>query len=96
MNEVTEAHFDWIQSRLGVMFFEDTAAAFSNLHRAGSGHVYFSLKDEVGQVRAVMFRSAARRIPFELEEGAEVVVYADVSIYAQRGDLQLIIRQVEP
>jgi len=68
----------------------------SNLHAARSGHVYFSLKDEAGQVRAALFRSAARRLPFELEEGAEVVVQADVSIYAARGDLQLIVRQVEP
>ncbi len=68
----------------------------SNLHRARSGHVYFSLKDEVGQVRAVLFRGSARRIPFELEEGSEVVVHADLSIYEARGDLQLIVRQVEP
>ena len=68
----------------------------SNLHAARSGHVYFSLKDEDGQVRAALFRSAARRLPFELEEGAEVVVQADVSIYAARGDLQLIVRHVEP
>jgi exodeoxyribonuclease VII large subunit len=68
----------------------------SNLHLARSGHAYFSLKDESGQVRAALFRSAARRVPFELEEGAEVVVHADVSIYTARGDLQLIVRQVEP
>jgi exodeoxyribonuclease VII large subunit len=68
----------------------------SNLHAARSGHIYFSLKDEAGQVRAALFRSAARRLPFELEEGAEVVVQADVSIYAARGDLQLIVRHVEP
>jgi exodeoxyribonuclease VII large subunit len=68
----------------------------TDLHRAGSGHVYFSLKDESGRVKAALFRSAARRLPFELEDGAEVVVYADVQIYAQRGDLQLIVREVEP
>jgi exodeoxyribonuclease VII large subunit len=68
----------------------------SNLHQAGSGHVYFSLKDDIGQVRAALFRAAARRVPFELEEGMEIVVYADVSIYAVRGDLQLIVRAVEP
>lgn len=68
----------------------------SNLHRARSGHVYFSLKDDAGQVRAALFRSAARRVPFELEEGSEVIVYADVTIYETRGDLQLIVRQVEP
>ncbi len=68
----------------------------SNLHRAASGHVYFTLKDEDGQVRAAMFRSVARRTPFDLEAGAEVLVFAEVSIYAARGDLQLIVREVEP
>ena len=68
----------------------------SNLHRAASGHAYFSLKDDQGQLKAALFRSAARRIPFEIEEGSEIVVYADVSIYSARGDLQLIVRHVEP
>ncbi len=68
----------------------------SNLHRAASGHSYFTLKDEEGQIRAVLFRGAAGRIPFEIEEGLEVVVLAEVSIYAARGDLQLIIRRLEP
>ncbi len=68
----------------------------SNLHEAASGHIYFSLKDDLGQVRAALFRSAARRIPFDIEEGSEIVVHADVSIYAARGDLQLIVRHVEP
>jgi len=68
----------------------------SNLHRAGSGHVYFSLKDETAQIRAVLFRSAARRVPFDLEEGIQVLVFADVGVYAARGDLQLVVRDVEP
>jgi exodeoxyribonuclease VII large subunit len=68
----------------------------SNLHRARSGHCYFTLKDSEGQVRAALFRSAAARVPFEIEEGLEVLVYAEVGIYAARGDLQLIVRQVEP
>ena len=68
----------------------------SNLHRASSGHTYFTLKDEQGQIRAALFRSAARRVPFEIEEGLEIVVSADVSIYAARGDLQLVVRDLEP
>lgn len=68
----------------------------SNLHRASSGHIYFTLKDEEGQIRAALFRSAARRVPFDLEEGLEIVVCADVGIYAARGDLQLVVRDVEP
>jgi len=68
----------------------------SNLHRAGSGHAYFTLKDEGAQIRAALFRGTAARIPFDPEEGLEVVVYADVTIYPQRGDLQLIVRHLEP
>jgi len=68
----------------------------SNLHLASSGHVYFSLKDESGQLRAAMFRSAARSLAFEPEDGLEVLVYAEVSLYEARGDLQLIVRRLEP
>lgn len=68
----------------------------SNLHAAGSGHAYFTLKDEAGQMRAVLFRANARRVRFELEEGLEVVAEVEVSIYAARGDLQLIVQQLEP
>jgi len=68
----------------------------SNLHNARSGHTYFTLKDEDGQLRAALFRGNAGRIRFDLEEGLEVVAEAEVSIYAARGDLQLIVRSLEP
>lgn len=68
----------------------------SNLHAARSGHAYFTLKDADGQIRAALFRGQASRLRFALEEGLEVVVEAEVSIYAARGDLQLIVRSVEP
>ena len=68
----------------------------SNLHRARSGHVYFTLKDDEAQIRAALFRGAARRLEFEPEDGLEVLVHAEVRIYSPRGDLQLIVRQLEP
>ncbi|MBW2666902.1 MAG: exodeoxyribonuclease VII large subunit [Deltaproteobacteria bacterium] len=68
----------------------------SNLHRARSGHLYFTLKDDAGQVRAALFRNAARSLAFEPEDGLEVLVYGDLSVYEARGDLQLIVRQLEP
>ena len=68
----------------------------SNLRRVGSGHSYFSLVDADAQVKAVLFRGAAQRTPFELEEGMEVLVYTEVNVYEARGDLQLVVRQVEP
>jgi exodeoxyribonuclease VII large subunit len=68
----------------------------SNLRRAPSGHCYFTLKDDQAQLRAALFRSAAVRLPFDPEDGLEVVVEAEVTVYAARGDLQLIVRQMEP
>lgn len=68
----------------------------SNLRRPGSGHAYFTLKDDDAQIRAVLFQGIARRLAFEPEDGLEVLVYAEVTLYEPRGDLQLIVRQLEP
>jgi exodeoxyribonuclease VII large subunit len=68
----------------------------SNLRRAGSGHCWFTLKDGDAQLRAVLFRGDADRLPFEIEDGLAVLAFADVSLYAARGDLQLVVRQLEP
>lgn len=61
----------------------------SNLTRAASGHVYFSLKDETAQVRCVMFRSRAQLVPWQLANGQQVDAHALVSLYESRGDFQL-------
>ena len=82
-----------LEDRVGTLW---VCGELSNLHRASSGHSYFSLKDDSAQVRAVLFRMAASRIPFEIEEGMEVLVQAQVTVYEPRGDLQLIVRHIEP
>lgn len=61
----------------------------SNLTRAASGHVYFSLKDEAAQARCVMFRSRAQSIPWKLENGQQVEARATISLYEPRGEFQL-------
>ncbi|MHC4164081.1 MAG: exodeoxyribonuclease VII large subunit, partial [Planctomycetota bacterium] len=61
-----------------------------------SGHVYFSLVDDACRVRCALFRSAARTLAFEPEDGLEVLLYGDVSIYEARGDLQIVARRLEP
>jgi len=68
----------------------------SNLRRAASGHVYFTLKDDEAQLRAVLFRAEAERLPFEPADGLEVLVFAEATVYGARGELQLRIRQLEP
>jgi exodeoxyribonuclease VII large subunit len=82
-----------LQDRVGRVWVQGEV---SNLHRAASGHAYFTLKDDRGQLRAALFRGAAGRLRFELEEGMEVIVSADVGVYEARGDLQLIVKNVEP
>ncbi len=68
----------------------------SNLVYHRSGHLYFSLKDPDGQIRAVMFHSAASRLKFQLENGMKVVARGSVSIYVRDGSYQIYVNSVEP
>lgn len=75
----------------------------SNLHRPASGHMYFTLKDENSQIRAVIFRSAGGNRPFsrtgmlfELENGMKLVCRARLSVYQPRGEYQLLVDNIEP
>jgi len=64
--------------------------------RAGSGHVYFSLKDADSEVRAILWRSAAEKLRFALESGLEVIATGGLEVYTPRGTYQLIVRRLEP
>lgn len=76
--------------RLGV------AGEISNLRKASSGHVYFTLKDEGSRLGAVLFRSAARRLRFEPEDGLLVTARGRIDVYRPRGSYQLIVSRLEP
>lgn len=67
----------------------------SNFACPASGHMYLSLKDVHSQVRCAMFKGKNRFLKFEPENGAEVLVRANVSLYEGRGEFQLIIEQME-
>lgn len=67
----------------------------SNLSMPASGHLYFTLKDANAQVRCAMFRTQQRRLAFKPENGKQVVVRAQVSLYEPRGDFQLIVEHIE-
>jgi exodeoxyribonuclease VII large subunit len=67
------------------------AGEVSNLTRAASGHLYFSLKDEGAQVRCAMFKNRAQLLPWRLENGMQVEARALVTLYEARGDYQLIV-----
>jgi exodeoxyribonuclease VII large subunit len=68
----------------------------SNLARPSSGHVYFSLKDAAAQLRAVLFRGLALRLRFELRDGLEVLARGRLSVYAPRGEYQLVVEELQP
>ncbi len=68
----------------------------SNCTRAGSGHIYLTLKDETAQIRAVIWRGAASKLKFDIQDGLEVVAVGPVEVYAARGSYQLIIHQLIP
>lgn len=68
----------------------------SNVSTPASGHIYFSLKDSRAQLRCAMFRAHARLLRCKLENGQAVICCGRLSVYPQRGDLQLIVDGLEP
>lgn len=80
VREVLEGTFEtiWIEGEI------------SNFAAPGSGHWYFSLKDDNAQVRCAMFRSSQRKANFTPKNGSQVLIRARVSLYEPRGEFQLI------
>ena len=68
----------------------------SNFRAQDSGHLYFTLKDRDAQLRAVMFRTQARLLRFRPENGMQVILRGRVTVYEDRGDLQLLAEYLEP
>ena len=68
----------------------------SNLRVPGSGHVYFTLKDDAAQLRAVLFRGRGRRVRFAVEDGMQVLAFGGIDVYAARGEYQLVVDLLEP
>ncbi|MEA1970003.1 MAG: exodeoxyribonuclease VII large subunit, partial [Thermodesulfobacteriota bacterium] len=93
VTELTGAIKDFLESGFGVIW---VTGEISNLRRPASGHVYFTLKDEGGQIRVVAFRNAAGRIGFDLEDGMKIVCRGRLNVYPARGEYQLIIDVAEP
>jgi exodeoxyribonuclease VII large subunit len=85
VKRLLEGHFDfvWIEGEL------------SNLAQPGSGHWYFSLKDDSAQVRCAMFRNRNQRVRLKPRDGQQLLVRARVSLYEGRGEYQLIVEHME-
>ena len=67
----------------------------SGFSRAASGHCYFSIKDDTGQIRCAMFRRAASLLDFVPRDGELVEVRGRLGVYEARGDLQMIVESLQ-
>lgn len=81
-----------LEIELGELWVE---GEISNIRKQASGHQYFTLKDKGGQIPCVLFRGNASKLTFELEDGMQVMLFAEASLYEARGQVQLIVRKVE-
>ncbi|MGH8829477.1 MAG: exodeoxyribonuclease VII large subunit [Polaromonas sp.] len=79
---------DSLEARFNPVAVQGEITGFS---RAASGHCYFSLKDEQGQVRCAMFRRAAGLLDFSPRDGQLVEVRGRLGVYEPRGELQLVV-----
>lgn len=67
----------------------------SNLAMPASGHIYFTLKDEVAQVRCAMFRTRNRHVRFTPKNGVQVLLRVRVTLYEGRGEFQCVVEHME-
>jgi exodeoxyribonuclease VII large subunit len=86
ITDVLEENFEhvWVEGEI------------SNIATPASGHLYFTLKDAGAQIRCVLFRAAARSLKFKPTDGMRLIVRGRVSVFAQRGDYQLLAEYMEP
>jgi exodeoxyribonuclease VII large subunit len=95
----------WTVSELTALVKETLESGFgevgicgevSNVARPRSGHIYFCLKDDSAQIKAVLWHSAAQRLVFDLTDGLAVRAWGALTVYPPRGEYQIVIRKLEP
>lgn len=84
---------DALDARFNPVMVVGEVTGFS---RAASGHCYFSLKDDSGQIRCAMFRRAAATLGFAVRDGDRVEVGGRLGVYEPRGELQLVVESMHP
>jgi len=93
VRELVQQVCEQVEQEYGDIWVE---GEISNCRPAPSGHLYFTLKDAEAQLPVVMFRRQALLLRFKPEDGLHVLVRGRVSVYAQRGQLQLVGETIEP
>ena len=80
----------------GAFGFVAVTGELTNLSRAYSGHVYFSLKDEHSQIRCALFKGQQKINKAELRNDEEYIVYGRISVYEPRTEITLIVNLIMP
>jgi exodeoxyribonuclease VII large subunit len=93
VSELTGSIRALLESGFGDLWVEGEV---SNCRAWNTGHVYFTLKDGGAQIRAVMYRSAARYLKFKLEDGQHVIARGRLGVYEPKGEYQLLCDHVQP
>src|SRR5262245_44460896 len=93
VSQVTRQIKDAVEGNFPLVY---VVGAVSNCSRAGSGRIYLTLKDDAASLRAVVWRSTAAGLRFELHDGLEVIAAGPIEVYEARGTYQLIVEQLAP
>lgn len=89
VSEITTRIKDVIETTFGTVL---VVGEVSNAKVHTSGHVYFTLKDELAQIRCVMFRSNAVQVGFTPKDGMKVYARGQLTVYDRHGTYQIIVR----
>ena len=95
ISELTRQIKQTLEDEVGHVWVE---GEISNFKVYGSGHAYFSLKDEKAQLSAVLFSGSRAGVSAgtRLEDGQRIRAYGEITVFENRGQYQLIVRKVEP
>src|SRR5512145_3119850 len=93
VSELTSAVRNALEARFASVWVE---GEISNFKAHSSGHWYFTLKDESAQLRAKCFRSSNQRIRFRPQDGLHVRARGKLSVFAPRGDYELVVESLDP
>ena len=92
VSEVNRSVREHLESRFHGIW---VSGEVSNWKRAGSGHCYFSLRDDASELRCVLWRNDAARLPMDPDDGMEVRLHGDLTLYEARGAFQMRARKLE-
>ena len=96
VSELNRRVRDLLQDTFGAVRVEGELSGIKYYRSGGRERVYGTLKDAGAEVRIVLWEETVAALRFRLEDGLQVQVLAEVTLYPQRGQFQLVVRQLRP